>query len=463
VSIVPEYVLQTTIARGIKRMRNDSALIDQLFRNLDQTAIHQIRNFLKNYTIDLAINFPRTTLKIPAIVITLKSEKEKQAFLGDFLGTDLPDEFSYDGGISGQMVSGAASVAPISINPKTVFGPYSAFTGTENTLRITDRIWINDQYITGDEYTLRIVSGTGAGQIRKIIANTKNVLMVDAPWLSIPDNTSNFIITVQPQAPLGEPASLYNRVNLPNTIERRGGLYDLNYQIQVLCPTPELSIYLSIIIKSIFTQFRIFMEGQGLINLSMTMADLTPRADYQPDIVYSRAINLTFTFPFDIYEQQEGIVRSFHMVLEGEPPEGSISVDPVLIDSSWQVNPDPANGGALVDSLSDVQRLYFGVSTPPIVYDANFVQNTLAAQGTAIASKRQRYLNYTSGVGQYMYYAVPVRFDGISANFIDTGTQLEVGFIIAATIPITTTFGTEDYNIWRSETAGLGFVAVKIT
>jgi nucleoside 2-deoxyribosyltransferase len=62
-----------------------------------------------------------------------------------------------------------------------------------------------------------------------------------------------------------------------------------------------------------------------------------------------------------------------------------------------------------------------------------------------------------------MYYALPSRFGGADSNFIDTGTQVETGFIIAATIPITTDFGTENYDIWESENSGLAFVAVQVT
>jgi hypothetical protein len=229
--------------------------------------------------------------------------------------------------------------------------------------------------------------------------------------------------------------------------------------VQVIGPNPELTIYLTIILKSIFTQFRTFMEGQGIIDMRMSATDFAPRPEYQPDLTYMRALNMDFCFPFDIYEPLEGIARSFRIILEGEPEDGSVSVPPILSDTSFDLDA----GGHVVNNMSDVQRLYFGVATPPLVYDANFVQNVIGGQGSALASKRQRYINYTSGVGQKMYYALPNRFAGIDANFIDTGTQVESGFVIAATIPITTTFGTEDYNIWESENSGLGFVALQVT
>lgn len=42
------------------------------------------------------------------------------------------------------------------------------------------------------EYTVRIMSGTGVGQSRKIIANTKTTMTINTPWDTIPDATSTF-------------------------------------------------------------------------------------------------------------------------------------------------------------------------------------------------------------------------------------------------------------------------------
>jgi len=85
--------LQTTIVRGIKTLRNDSRFIDQLFRNLSQSDQEQIRSFITNNSIDLTINYPRDTLKVPAIVILLRSENEaperQGVYLGDSMGYGL--------------------------------------------------------------------------------------------------------------------------------------------------------------------------------------------------------------------------------------------------------------------------------------------------------------------------------------------------------------------------------------
>jgi len=110
-----------------------------------------------------------------------------------------------------------------------------------------------------------------------------------------------------------------------------------------------------------------------------------------------------------------------------------------------------------------MQRVYFGVATPPITFDANFVQNTLGNQGTGLGSGRQRVINYITGPGQKMYYAFPNAYGGYPENFRDSATLIEAGFVVAATIMITTTFATEYFNIWESEQSALGFVGVEIT
>lgn len=455
-SVVPEYVLQTTIVRGIKQMRNDARLIDQLFKNLDRKAVDQIRLFIKTQAFDLCMNYPRSPLKIPAVVILLKGEKENQAFLGDDMGLDVPEEFAYDSESPDGILGGTASVTTMSGNPVVVFGPFTAFTGTENTLRIQTKEWITDQYLTR-EHNVRIKQGTGVGQVRKVSGNSPTVLMVSADWKTIPDSTSVFDIVLPPDEVLGEPSTLYDRSQDP-MLERKGGLYDLSYQLQVMGPNPEMTIFLSVIMKAIFTRFRTFLEGQGIINFALSATDFTPRPEYQPDNAYLRAVNMDFIFPFDTFQGPEGVANSFRLILEGEPPDLSIAVDPVLIDTSFTIK-----RGEVVDDLSDVQRIYFGSATPPLTIDANFVQNVLVLSGgTLLSSKRQHVINFIAGVGQHMYYVLPTRFGGSDGDFLDAVTNVDAGFSIAATVELTTAFGTELYNVWVSDSPGLGFSSIGV-
>jgi hypothetical protein len=308
-SIVPEFILQSAITRGIKTMRADSRYVDQLFRTLSQGHLAQLRQFIKEQAIDLCINYPRDTLKVPAIVILLKAEDESQAFLGDEMGNvshnDLPDGFSYDGAYPTVLGSGGvASVSKLTGGPgPVIFGPTAVVSSTNNTVKVVgEDIWDVDQLIAANQVCIvRIVKGTGAGQIRNVIANTGNVLMVSPNWVTNPDNTSVLVVTGGDSDVNGEPSSLYDRQS--NTVlDRVGGIYGAQYQIQVIGPSPELTIYLSMILKSIFTILRQYLEAQGIINLKMSATDFLPRAEYAPDFAYMRAVNLSFLYHFDVWQ-----------------------------------------------------------------------------------------------------------------------------------------------------------------
>jgi len=323
-SILADFILQTSIVRGIRTLRSDSRFIDQLFRSVDQRSLSQIRTFLKEQPIDLCLNYPRAPLKVPAIVILLKSEVENQAYLGSSMGTGTPDEFSYDGDIADELIGGAASASTMTGEGKLVFGPFRAASGTANTLKITSKQWDTDQF-RGRNLSVRIVSGLGVGQIRGISANGENVLLVASNWSTIPDNTSVFEIREDLPEVLGEPSKLYDRRNPNLVLERRGSMYAANYQIQVIGDNQEQTIYLTIILKAIFELSRTFLEGQGIINLKMSATDFLPRTEYQPDFAYMRALNLEFLSPFDIFEQLGPLATSIQASFEA--PDGSIITD----------------------------------------------------------------------------------------------------------------------------------------
>lgn len=71
------------------------------------------------------------------------------------------------------------------------FGSGTATSATATTLVQTGKTWTASQWINSQ---VRIVSGTGAGQIRTITANTADTLTV-ATWTTTPDATSVYQIT----------------------------------------------------------------------------------------------------------------------------------------------------------------------------------------------------------------------------------------------------------------------------
>jgi hypothetical protein len=330
VSRIPEFILHAVLVRGIRTLRNDSRFIDQLFRNLDQKALAQIRKFVLEQIIDLCINYPRGTLKVPAIIILLKGESEAQAFLADSMGVSTPDQLSYDGDVEGEILGGTASISDMNGQGLLEFGPYTALSGTSNTLKIAAKEWAIDKFV-GRGLRVNLVAGTGIGQSRGIVANSVNTLMVDIPWTVVPDDTTIFEIRAPASEIIGEPSKIYDRRG-KTFIEQRGQYEAKNYQIQVIGGNPEQTIYLATIVKAIFTLMRTFLESQGIINLKMSATDFVPKTDYQPDFAYMRAITVEFLSPFEIFEELGGVADQIRIAIEvdNENPDNIVVSDQTI-------------------------------------------------------------------------------------------------------------------------------------
>lgn len=339
-SLIPEFIFQTTISRGIDLLRTDPRYIDQLFRNLSQGDQQQMRSFIQQHQIDLSINYPRSQLSVPAIVVLLKSDNESSqgAYLNDFMGYDTPDEFSYDGPIENEVLGGTASTTQIHGPGEVIFGPSRVLSATNNTLSVTNGEIYTNQFTDGRvRNRIYIVAGTGKGQQREVVSNSSSAIMVDSNWDTNPDNTSIFEIREPAREVLGEPSKLYDRRDPSTVVERKGSLYTNKYQIQLVGGNQEQTIYLYAILKSIFTLSRVFMEGQGVINLRMSGSDFVNRPEYIPDFAYMRVLNVEFEHPFDVYEPAKGLIEDFTLCLNnGSDVPLGISTEPVEIG-----RPDP--------------------------------------------------------------------------------------------------------------------------
>jgi hypothetical protein len=71
------------------------------------------------------------------------------------------------------------------------FATGTATAGAASTLTNSGKAWVTNQWAN---YQLRIVSGTGAGQIRTIASNTGTVITVGTAWTTQPDATSVYSI-----------------------------------------------------------------------------------------------------------------------------------------------------------------------------------------------------------------------------------------------------------------------------
>lgn len=317
-SLLPEFIFRTIIVRGIRTIRQDTRLLDQLFRNLDLESAQQMREFIRTQKIYIDINYPREDLKLPAIIILLRAESEAQAFLSDSMGVgQIPDSMSYDSmeNSEEEVLGGAASVSTLSGEGPIVFGPFRASGGTNNTLSVAERTWSLDQFMAGGVRTVHILSGTGVGQQRNITANGPTAIMVRPNWSTIPDATTVFVIRDPVSEVVGEPRTLYAREGA-NHVERLGSIYNLSYQVQVIGPNPEMTIYLAAIVKAIFTLARQYLEGQGIMVMKLGATDFIPRAEYQPEHAYMRALNVDFQYPFDVFAELGDLASSFRIALE---------------------------------------------------------------------------------------------------------------------------------------------------
>jgi hypothetical protein len=322
-ALVPEHILQAVIVRGIEAMRRDSRLVEQLFRNVDRAGQEQMRELFKSRVpFDLCLNYPREVLKLPGIVILLRSQDEGQAFIGDSMGVATPDEFSYDGGLETDIIGGVASASSMSAaEPPLLFGPCRVESGTATTILISG-VSMNDRW-EGRNATARIVAGTGAGQSRKVASNTAQIVTVTPAWKITPDDTSIFEVRGDPVPVVpGAPARLYDRRDTTLWTEQLGVYDAMQYQIQVASPNPAMTIYLCTILRAIMFLSRRLLEQQGIINMKIAASDLAPKAEYLPDPAYVRVLNLSFMAPFTVIKELGDLATSLQLEIETSTADG---------------------------------------------------------------------------------------------------------------------------------------------
>jgi hypothetical protein len=89
---IPEVVFRQLIGFSLRRIRetlDESRLIDELFQQLGDDVIKQIKNWLREHTnIQVIANYPRSADALPliAVVNLAESEDPQGTFLGDRLG-----------------------------------------------------------------------------------------------------------------------------------------------------------------------------------------------------------------------------------------------------------------------------------------------------------------------------------------------------------------------------------------
>jgi len=340
-SILPEMIIQHTLIRGIRAFREDQKLIDMLFRNVDQATLQLIRQFLRDNSVEICLNYPDQDLKIPSIVILLKSEAEHQPFLGDlqqpaddllFLGNAFPaDELQGD-----QTVVGAGTTGPTAYSHELLLQPTQATGGTSTTIIAPEgSINLIDPYEV--EAWVVVMEGTAAGDRRKVSSiipaeGTGVTIEVEEAFSTVPDATSIFKIVGPNDAVglTGEPSKLYKTTD---RVERFGTIFKATYQLDIHGPDQESTVYLYNITKAIFFAANTLMLKQGFLTfIRMAGTDMAPAVDYYPAMVYRRSLSLEFTYAFDVFKIAE-FVNHIQVALGVHTPDVS-DVDGVEVEVS---------------------------------------------------------------------------------------------------------------------------------
>lgn len=327
-SILPEFIIQQAIVRGFRAFRENPNLIDPLFRNLPQSDIDNLRQFIQSGKIDIAVNYPDQAISLPAIIILLKNETESQAFLGELMesagevaflgdGTFTVDEISGD-----QTTLGSGSTTNTSQTVYTILQPTAATGGVSNEIWAAPTVSrIFDPF--EEECYVSIIEGMGAGQKRKLVSvipeEYKTIFEVDSDWTIVPNATSIFKIIRLEDNLTGEPSKIFRS---SDKRERLGQIYRANYQLNVYGPNQETVIYLYIILKAIMIVFREFLARNGVLRgIRMTGSDLAPETGYFPQLAYLRSLTLEFEYSFGVYsELTEAVAETISIYISATTP-----------------------------------------------------------------------------------------------------------------------------------------------
>jgi len=319
-SILPELVIQRVLVLGINKFREDGDLVAMLFRNLNQADVDGVRQFIRDETVDIALSWPDSIVKLPSIVISLKNENEDQAFLGDLMqsatniqhtGTPFRKEkLESPATILGSGSEGKSGEPTIPLDTPyqvTRSKSTSVFFSLEPPFNIEDPF----EFDSDEELLVVIREGTGAGQRRVVSAITPRAVSneveveVSSNWGTLPDSTSVMQFFLESnRGTVGEPTKLFEP---DQHIERLGSLYRTSYQILISGPNQEITLFLYAMVKAIFVINREFLQRHGFIEPKLGGTDFVAKPEYLPELAYHRALILEFKNSFDVYLSPEVI------------------------------------------------------------------------------------------------------------------------------------------------------------
>jgi hypothetical protein len=325
--MIPDIVIQRAIINGFRALRKDARIIDMIFRNLPRAQIALIKQFVQEKNIDFSINYPRSDIKVPAIVMLMKNESEAQTFLGDVMGAgphyDMPDnDSSYETlNGNGQQASDMDGL------PRRVIGGLrvlETLTGSQSVTFVEDdQELIVETFSTRSSWEplkLHVVGGTGKGKVYDISQISTNQLDIVGTFDVDLDSTSVVDIRYSddPEGAYGEPQRVYDADS--TSLLRLGANYDTQYQLEVLAGNQEEVIYLYAILKAVLLSQRSFLEAQGIMAMKITGSDFAPRSEFLPDEVFMRNMIIQFTYPFTFLVEQD-VATAIDVTLTSVDPD----------------------------------------------------------------------------------------------------------------------------------------------
>lgn len=340
-AVLPEIIIQRAIINGMQGIRSDPRIINLLFKNLPLVQQESIKEYILTKIIDFNINYPRTEVKVPAIVLLLKTESESNQFLGDLMGITpnygMPDQdMALDtlGGFTGATTSASAGL------PALVLGRLHVKTQTNITddtahPYATIQLTPEDQDVVEGFFSskpnwpplaVHVIAGAGAGQVKIIESICSDRLDIGGIF-EVNCNESSVIdirFAEDRELPYGQPTRQYD---VEKVQKRIGANYEVQYQLEVLCGSQEEVIYLYCVLKAILFAQRDFLEAQGIMALRISGTDLAPRSELLPDEIFTRSMTLQFSYPFHFILEEEAIKR-----IQVTLTTGCCSTDPIKLE-----------------------------------------------------------------------------------------------------------------------------------
>lgn len=320
--ILPEILFQHVLEEGIRGVKKDKQQMAQLFRNAPGKYIDQFHEALNANPIAITFEFPTKNIESPLIWINMVSDDENSAFLGEIMG----------------MGHGADGVTLLDGNTYPhVRMPAGMFYDSENESQGRVDVLGGESLYVGEARA----SSTS----------------VDPAAVASP--VSEDII--------GEPQRVFDvstegRHNRVPVYEKYGQEYAANYAITIIAEDSTFLIFMYNLVRLFINRNRLLLDRNGVKNLSMSGTDFMGDTDLLPPNVFSRSVQLGFTYFFEdmqeVTDHGKGVDMRVDIMSEGEV------VDSIQILGSTitltAITPNTGAQGATVTVIVSGTNIHYG-------------------------------------------------------------------------------------------------------